>query len=59
MPGGRVRGVALREHEVEIAVTARYGTPLPQVADRIRDAVGQVTGDRPVHVTIDDLSIAT
>ncbi|MFI0419386.1 hypothetical protein [Spongiactinospora sp. 9N601] len=59
LPGGRVRGVALRDDGLEIAVTARYGTPLPEVADRIREAVGQAAGGRPVNVTIDDLQMST
>ncbi|RBQ14319.1 hypothetical protein DP939_41310 [Spongiactinospora rosea] len=59
LPGGRVRGIALRDDGLDIAVTARYGTPLPEIADRIREAVGQAAGGRPVNVRIDDLQVST
>ncbi|MDF5753364.1 hypothetical protein [Spongiactinospora sp. TRM90649] len=59
LPGGRIRGVALRDDELEIAIAARYGTPLPEIADRVRSAVGDAAGDRPVNVTIDRLTVTT
>lgn len=55
LPGARLLGIALRDDEVEIAVVARSGRPLPEIADEVRDAVGPLVGDRPVHVIIDDL----
>jgi hypothetical protein len=55
LPGARLPGVALRDHEVEIAVVARQGRPLPEIAEEVREAVGGLVGDRPVHVIIDDL----
>lgn len=57
LPAHRVRGVAVRDDEVEIAVIARYGRPLPMIAEEIRDAVTGLTGGRRIDVEIDDLVI--
>src|SRR5690606_24097024 len=37
LPGGKVSGVAVRPGEVEIAIVARYGRPLPRIAEEVRD----------------------
>lgn len=59
LPGGKVSGVAVRPGEVEIAIVARYGRPLPQIAEEIRDAVAPLTGDRRVHIVVADVTVAT
>ncbi|HEY3686540.1 MAG TPA: hypothetical protein VGL93_26135 [Streptosporangiaceae bacterium] len=56
LPGGRIEGVALRDTEIEVRLVARYGIPLPEVAARVRAAVGPLAGGRDVAVVIDDLS---
>lgn len=57
LPGERLTGVAVHDHGVDIAVVARFGDPLPAVADEIRLLVGDLVDGRPVNVTIDDLDI--
>ncbi|WP_285773971.1 hypothetical protein [Microtetraspora sp. NBRC 13810] len=57
LPGHRIHGVAVRDDEIEIAVVAHYGRPLPEIADQVREAVAPLAGGRPIHVAIDDLNI--
>jgi uncharacterized alkaline shock family protein YloU len=57
LPGESVPGVAVRDDEIEIHVVASYGSPLPEVAMAVREAVGDLAGGRPVNVTIDDVRI--
>ncbi|MBX6386055.1 MAG: hypothetical protein IRZ07_24290 [Microbispora sp.] len=57
LPGGLVPGVAVRDDAVEIDIVARYGRPLPEVADLVRDAIGDLAGGRRVDVTIADVVI--
>ncbi|GHH70527.1 hypothetical protein GCM10017673_22550 [Streptosporangium violaceochromogenes] len=52
LPGERVSGVAVREDEVEVSIIARYGRPLPEIADEVRAALAPLVGDRPVNVYI-------
>ncbi|MFG1825279.1 hypothetical protein ACGFIJ_22565 [Microbispora bryophytorum] len=55
LPGGLVPGVAIRDDAVEIDIVARYGRPLPEIADLVRDAIGGLAGGRKVDVTIADV----
>ncbi len=55
LPGKRVRGVRVRESEVEVHVVARWGTSLPRVAEEVRRSVDAVVGGLPVSVYIDDV----
>ncbi|MBD3146250.1 hypothetical protein IEQ31_24115 [Microbispora camponoti] len=55
LPGGLVPGVAIRDDVVEIDIVARYGRPLPEIADLVRDAIGGLAGGRKVDVTIADV----
>lgn len=55
--GERLVGVAVRERDVDVAIIARAGHPLPALADEIRQAVADLTGDRPVNIRIDDLEL--
>ncbi|GGM55969.1 hypothetical protein GCM10012275_28880 [Longimycelium tulufanense] len=54
LPGGRVLGVRADEpgHRVRIAVVVRWGHPLPQVVDELRERVRALAGRVPVDVTI-------
>jgi uncharacterized alkaline shock family protein YloU len=56
LPGRTVSGVAVRPAEVEICVVARYGRPLPQVAEQIRQAVEPLVPGRAVDVVIGDIT---
>ncbi|WP_283137216.1 hypothetical protein [Rhizohabitans arisaemae] len=55
LPGEMVSGVAVRDDEVEIHIVARYGRPLAEIAESVRGAVADLTGDLPVNVTVDDV----
>jgi len=56
---GRARVVGVRlgfgSEPVEIAVVARLGVPLPQLADELAVAVRGVLGPVPVDVTFSDV----
>jgi hypothetical protein len=56
LPGRTVSGVAVRPGEVEICVIARYGMPLPQIAEQVRQAVAPLVADRVVNVVIADIT---
>lgn len=55
LPGEIVPGVAVRDDEIDVHLIARYGTPLPDLAAAVRDAVGKLAAGRRVNVTIEDL----
>lgn len=59
---GRARVVGVRlgvgAEPAEIAVVARLGVPLPQLADELADAVRGVLGPVPVEVTVSDVAPA-
>jgi hypothetical protein len=56
LPGRTVSGVAVRAGEVEISVVARYGRPLPQIAEQVRQAVAPLVPGRAVDVVIADIT---
>jgi uncharacterized alkaline shock family protein YloU len=57
LPGRRLVGVRLEGEEVALHVVARWGTPLPEVADAVRRAVAPFAGGRPVSVYIEDIEV--
>ena len=58
LPGRTISGVAVRDGEVEVCVVARYGLPLPEVAEQVRQAVAPLVPDRVVDVVIGDITLA-
>lgn len=56
-PGRRLLGVREVDGTVEIHVVARWGTPLPEVADVVRAAVASHAGGLPVVVFVDDIQV--
>ncbi|WP_307801150.1 hypothetical protein [Microbispora triticiradicis] len=52
LPGDLVPGVAVRDDVIEVHVVARYGRPLPEVAELIRDAIGDLAAGRRMDVAI-------
>jgi len=56
LPGRTVSGVAVRAGEVEVCVVARYGLPLPQIAEQVRQAVAPLVPDRVVDVVVGDIT---
>ncbi|GAA4214529.1 Asp23/Gls24 family envelope stress response protein [Microbispora amethystogenes] len=55
LPGDLVPGVAVRDDVIEVHVVARYGRPLPEVAELIRDAIGDLAAGRRTDVAIADV----
>ena len=58
LPGQRVAGVRVGEQGCEVHVVATAGTPLLQVADRVRAAATAATGGR-VDVIIEDIALSS
>ena len=57
LPGRRIVGVREAEGTVEVHVVARWGTPLPEVADVLRAAVTPHAGGLPVAVFVEDIEV--
>ncbi len=55
LPGRRVTGIQVREHESHVHVVLDFAADIPHTADAIREAVEPIVGT-PVHVTIQDLA---
>lgn len=55
LPGRIVRGVAVHDDDVRIAVIARYGPPLAEVAAQVRSAVAPLAPGSRLDVQIDDI----
>ena len=56
-PGRRIAGVRVVDGEVEVHVVARWGVPLPEVAEIVRAAVAPHAGGLPVAVFVDDIEV--
>ena len=57
LPGRRILGVREVDGTVEVHVVAKWGTPLPEVADVVRAAVASHAGGQPVVVFVDDIEV--
>ena len=57
LPGRRVVGVRQLDGTVEVHVVARWGPPLPEVADVVRAAVAPYAGGHPVAVFVEDIEV--
>ncbi len=57
LPGRRVLGVREVDGTIEVHVVAKWGTPLPEVADVVRAAVATHAGDAPVAIFVDDIEV--
>ena len=56
-PGRRILGVREVDGEIEVHVVAKWGTPLPEVAEVVRAAVTPSAGGLPVAVFVDDIEV--
>ena len=61
LPGRRVDGVRIGvgDEPVELAVVARLGTPLPQLAAELGAIVHRVCGPVALEVTFSDVEVGT
>ena len=57
LPGERVVGVRESGDGVEIHIVARWGRPLPEIAEQVRRAVRPLVGPVDVLVVIDDIEL--
>nr|WP_199725976.1 hypothetical protein [Nocardiopsis sp. Huas11] len=55
VPGGRVRGVAVRDDHVEVGVVVRYGRPIQDITAEIRAVLAPMAAGRAVHVYVEDV----
>lgn len=55
VPGGHVRGVAVRGDSVEVGVVLRYGRPLPEIVAELRQGLTPAAGGRVVHIFVEDV----
>lgn len=57
LPGRRVQGIRIRDDVLEIHLVAKWGTPLPEVAAEVRQAVAGLAGGRQTAVSIEDIEV--
>ncbi|HEX2315908.1 MAG TPA: hypothetical protein VHJ17_19335 [Thermomonospora sp.] len=57
-PGLPLRGVAVREDEVQVGVVALPDRPVTETAETVGAAVAPLAGGRDVHVIVTDLADA-
>ena len=57
LPGRRVLGVRQVDGTVEVHVVAKWGRPVPEVADMVRAAVAPHAAGAPVAVFVDDIEV--
>ncbi|CAL9427094.1 hypothetical protein SUDANB121_01989 [Nocardiopsis dassonvillei] len=55
VPGGRVRGVAVRADTAEVGVVVHFGRPLPEIAGELRRELAPLSGGRAVHICVEDV----
>lgn len=57
VPGGTVRGVAVRPAEIEVGVVVRYGRALLEISAELRRRLDPLAGGRIVHVSVEDVVV--
>ena len=57
LPGRRIVGVREVDGTIEVHVVARWGRPLPEVAEVVRAAVAPHADGLPVAVFVDDIEV--
>ena len=57
LPGRRILGVREVDGTIEVHVVAKWGRPLPEVAEVVRAAVAPHAGDAPVAIFVDDIEL--
>ena len=56
-PGSRLVGVRMADGGIELHVVAKWGAPLPEVAEVVRAAVAPYAEGLPVSVFVDDIEL--
>ncbi len=57
LPGRRILGVREVDGTIEVHVVAKWGTPLPEVAEVVRAAVAPHAAGTPVAIFVDDIEV--
>lgn len=57
LPGRVVTGVAVRDSSVRVAVVARYGPALREIAQQVRAAAAPLAPGRRVDVAFEDIEV--
>ena len=57
LPGRRILGVRELDGTIEVHVVAKWGTPLPEVAEVVRAAVAPHAAGTPVAIFVDDIEV--
>ena len=57
LPGRRILGVREFDGTIEVHVVAKWGTPLPEVAEVVRAAVAPHAAGTPVAIFVDDIEV--
>lgn len=57
LPGRRVSGIRIQDDVLEVHVVARWGSPLPDIAEQVRSLVRPLAGGRSVMVAIEDVEV--
>ena len=57
LPGRRILGVRQVDGVVEVHVVAKWGAPLPEVAEVLRAAVAPHAGGLPVTIFVEDIEV--
>jgi uncharacterized alkaline shock family protein YloU len=57
LPGRRILGVREVDGTIEVHVVAKWGTPLPEVAEVVRAAVAPHASGVPVAIFVDDIEV--
>lgn len=55
LPARTIPGVSIDDHGVHVAVVARYGSRMTEIAEQVREAVRPLVGDRRIDVAIEDI----
>lgn len=55
LPGRTIAGVTADEHQVDVHVIARYGTPLLGITEQLGTLLSKILAGRALQVHIDDI----
>ncbi|MEP6599809.1 MAG: Asp23/Gls24 family envelope stress response protein [Actinomycetota bacterium] len=55
LPGRQLAGISVAADHITVQVRAIWGTPLPELARGIRDALAELVGGRRVDVAVSDI----
>ncbi len=57
LPGSRVVGVRETGAGVEVRIVARWGRPLPEIGEQVRQKIRPLVGSADVMIVIDEIEL--